>query len=231
MFEIKQFRYSADNLSYVVRSESSVLAIDGGAVGEILAYVADCGCALDFVTITHDHPDHTVGNHRLLSRTEATYLDHKELGARGHFSLGNKEIRVIPTPGHTEDSVIFNVEGALITGDTLFNGTVGNCFSFDLHAFLDSIKNIMKYPSETLVYPGHDYVADSMEYARSLDPDNPAINTYLSQYNPSCVVSTLGEELKMNPFLRFNDPEIIAMLKDRGLPHDTEFERWQSLME
>lgn len=231
MFEIRQFRYSNDNFSYVIREKNSFLAIDGGAVNEILAYVADCGGELDYVTITHDHPDHTVGNYRLLTRSNATFLDHRDLVKRGRFHLGDGQISIIPTPGHTMDSVVYHVGKSLITGDTLFNGTVGNCFSFDLHAFLASIKTIMNFPKITRIYAGHDYVLEAMDYARSLEPANVDIDAYLSRYDKRHVYSTLDDELAVNPFLRFNQPEMVKMLRARDLPHATEFERWQSLME
>ncbi len=46
----------------------------------------------------------------------------------------------------------------------------------------------------------------------------------------NCVCSLLRDEFKVNPYMRFNDPKIIEILKKRGLPVDTEWERWQSLM-
>ncbi len=47
----------------------------------------------------------------------------------GRIVIDDFEIEVLDTPGHTDDSLSFSVDGCLITGDTLFNGTVGNCFS------------------------------------------------------------------------------------------------------
>jgi len=44
------------------------------------------------------------------------------------------------------------------------------------------------------------------------------------------VFSTLQEELKVNPYLKFNDSRIIAVLEKKGLPVDTEYRRWESLM-
>ncbi len=44
------------------------------------------------------------------------------------------------------------------------------------------------------------------------------------------LVSTLGWEKKVNPFIRFNQPCIISMLKSRGLPAETEYERFSSML-
>jgi hydroxyacylglutathione hydrolase len=118
----------------------------------------------------------------------------------------------------------------MVTGDTLFNGTVGNCFSGDLKGFYHSIKHLLSFPDETIVYAGHDYVTDSMVVAKRLEPENPDIDRFLTDYRPEHVLSTLAEERKINPYLRFNEPEIIAFLKQQGLPVGTEFERWESIM-
>ena len=134
------------------------------------------------------------------------------------------------TPGHTNDSVTFHFGNILITGDTLFNGKAGRCFSGDLKGFYRSVKLLMDFPGETIIYAGHDYVEEYMEFARGLEPDNTHIDRFLEKYGPAHVYSTLDEEFKINPFLRFNEPRIVSFLKDRGLPVSTEYERWESLM-
>ena len=134
------------------------------------------------------------------------------------------------TPGHTEDSVIFATDECLITGDTLFNGTVGNCFSGDLKAFYRSILLLMSYPGSTRIYAGHDYVAASLAFARQLTPNNRAIDAYADRYDKNHVVSSLDDERAVNPYLRFNDPEIIHLLESEGLPTETEYQRWEGIM-
>ena len=63
-----------------------------------------------------------------------------------------------------------------------------------------------------------------------LEPENRDLDAYMSNYEPDCVRSLLRDEFKVNPYMRFNDPKLIEILKKRGLPVDTEWERWQSLM-
>jgi hydroxyacylglutathione hydrolase len=144
--------------------------------------------------------------------------------------LEKEPIEVISTPGHTLDSVTFHASGRIITGDTLFNGTVGNCFSGDLAAFLASVKKLMALPENTVVYAGHDYVEYAMAFARIIEPDNPEIESYLKARDPNHVRSTLGQEMRVNPYLRFNDPQMIRILEKRGLPVATENERWNAIM-
>ncbi len=227
---IKQFRYSADNFGYLVYSGKSAMAIDAGAVDAILDFVAANSLDLEFVTNTHMHPDHTMGTDAVLKRSGAEYIQNSTLRADGQAVLGDKTINIYHTPGHKKDSVVFHVDGALITGDTLFNGTIGNCFSGDMDGFFDSIKLLLEFPGETLVYAGHDYVRESLDFARMLEPGNEAIDRFLAKYDPGHVVSTMDEENRINPYLRFNEPSMARMLESRGLPAGSEKERWFSLM-
>jgi hydroxyacylglutathione hydrolase len=69
-----------------------------------------------------------------------------------------------------------------------------------------------------------------MEFIKGFEPNNEHVGEFLGKYDPTRVCSTIGEEMKLNPFLRFNQPEITALLKERGLPVDNEIDRWKSMM-
>lgn len=230
MLKVKQFRYGADNLGYLVYGTESGMAVDGGAADGILAFLGDHRLSLKYVTNTHNHQDHTSGNDLLLAATNARLLSGVELRDGGRIGLDGGSIHIIHTPGHTEDSRCFSFDKFLLGGDTLFNGTIGNCFSGDLEGFYHSIRKLMELPDETVVYAGHDYVKASISFARRLEPGNRAIGAFLRRYNPKHVFSTLAEERKINPYLRFNDPAIVDLLAKLRLPRETEWERWQSLM-
>ncbi|MBC2710339.1 MAG: hydroxyacylglutathione hydrolase [Desulfosarcina sp.] len=228
--KIKQFFYGGNNLGYLLHTGTCALAIDGGAVDGILSFVRKNGLTLAQVTNTHGHGDHTTGTRQLAKASGAVHLDHHRF-ANGHtIDLDGEMVTVRLTPGHTPDSVIFAADNFLVTGDTLFNGTVGNCFSGDLKAFYRSILLLMGYPGTTRIYAGHDYVVASLAFARHLTPGNGAIDAYAARYDKNHVVSTLVDELAVNPYLRFNDPEIISLLESKGLPTDTEYQRWEGIM-
>ena len=228
--KIKQFFYGGDNLGYLLYTGTCALAIDGGAVDEILSFVRENGLTLAQVTNTHGHGDHTTGTGQLANAAGAVHLDHRRF-ADGHtIDLDGERVTVRLTPGHTMDSVIFAADDFLVTGDTLFNFTVGNCFSGDLKAFYRSILLLMSYPGTTRIYAGHDYIAASLAFARHLTPDNRAIDACAARYDKNHVVSTLDDELAVNPYLRFNDPEIISLIKSEELPTDTEYQRWEGIM-
>ncbi|MFH1155942.1 MAG: MBL fold metallo-hydrolase [Pseudomonadota bacterium] len=228
--KVKQFRYSADNLGYLVYGARNAVAVDAGAVDEMTAFAETSGLTITVVTNTHAHFDHVSGNHRMVDATGAQFLDPGHVLAAGGLEIDTGVIKVFHTPGHTDDSVTFKAGDSLITGDTLFNGTVGNCFSGDMKRFLASLSFLLTFPPGIRIYAGHDYVRESMAFARSLEPGNPAIDAFLAGHDPWHVVSTLAEEIKVNPYLRFNDPAMIRLLKLRGLPVESEYDRWTSIM-
>ena len=230
MLKVKQFRYGADNLGYLIYGTESGKAVDGGDVDGILAFLVGHRLTLKYVANTHDHQDHTSGNEALLAATHAHLLSGAVLTDGGQIALDRGKIRIIHTPGHTEDSRSFYTGTSLLAGDTLFNGTIGNCFSGDLEGFYRSIRKLMELPDETVVYAGHDYVKSSLAFARRLEPGNRAIGAFLRRYDPKHVFSTLAEERKINPYLRFNEPAIVDLLAKLRLPRETEWDRWQSLM-
>jgi len=199
-------------------------------VNEIMAFVRQKNLTLETVTNTHGHGDHTTGTRKLAKAAEAAHLDHRRFADGDALVLGGETVTVRLTPGHTADSVVFATDGCLVTGDTLFNGTVGNCFSGDLKAFYRSILLLMDYPGTTRVYAGHDYVAASLAFARHLTPESRAIDAYADRYDKNHVASTLDDERAVNPYLRFNDPEIIRLLESKGLPTETEYQRWEGIM-
>lgn len=228
---IRQVKYSKDNLGYLVYSASEGIAIDAGGVEEILYFSNQNQIRIKYISNTHSHQDHTLGNTALLKQTGAEFIDTKKIHSDLIFKLDQEVLKVIPTPGHTEDSVTFIGDTFMVTGDTLFNGTIGNCFTGDLDTFFSSLKRLMAFPGKFKIYGGHDYVLESMEVARRIEEDNPCIEEYLEKYDPQLIVSTLDDELRANPYLRFNAPSMINILQKRNLPANTEFERFKSIMD
>ena len=227
---IRQFRYGADNLAYLICGKTAAIAVDPGAVEDMLGYMNQSGLTLQTVVNTHTHPDHTTGNKALLRQSRAAYRDMASLLEESSLELEGNRIAVHHTPGHTEDSVVFQVDRSLLTGDTLFTGKAGRCFTGNLARFLESIKKIMAFPEDTVIYGGHDYVIEYMETAKAIEPHNTAIEDFLKTYTPDHVCSTLADEYRINPTLRFNTDSLIHVLKERGLATATEYERWQSVM-
>ena len=229
--KIEQFRYANDNLGYLLYHQGIGMAVDGGAVDSIIKFSQEKSIQIKYVSNTHAHHDHTPGNKPLLEKTGAQFIDCKTVQSDQNIGLGNETVLLFPTPGHTHDSITFYAQDFLVTGDTLFNGTVGNCFSGDLDGFFHSLKRLLNYPGNTKVYAGHDYVLESLDVARSIEPENKLIDAYQRRYDPDHVVSTLKDELEVNPYVRFNAQGILERLEAAGFQTESEYDRFHAMME
>lgn len=225
---IIQFRYDSDNLGYLIHDGKEAIAIDPGDPGFLRDYIREEGLHLKEIRNTHSHFDHTLGNRKLAAETGAPIVD--STGA-DPFSVGEEMIEVILTPGHTRDSVSFRSDGWVITGDTLFIANVGNCLPGLVRTFRDSLARLIELPEETIIYPGHDYTLRSIRRAQEIEMDNMDIKRFQESYNPPPIVSTIGDEKRINPYLRTDAPAVIAYLEEKSKPTATVFERFQSFME
>jgi len=228
---LRQFRYGDDaNLAYLVFSGTEAAAIDGGAAGEILDFVKKNGLELRYVLNTHEHHDHVPGNGQLLKESRAELIKPLKLCELKTLKLGFDLLEVFPTPGHSDDSIILSFDDCLITGDSLFNGTVGNCYTQDYETYFSSLKRILGYPPQTRIFAGHDLVDYALGVAESIEPDNKAIAEYRAGYSADFVVTTLEQEMAVNPFIRFDDPALDSFRGGLGMPLDTPYRKWRAMM-
>ena len=159
------------NLVYLLVDEASgeALVVDSGwETRPILEAAARDGSKIRYVAATHGHFDHTGTLHELAEMCGAEVLVHenstleadRRLRDKDEILLGRGNLKVLYTPGHTEDSICLYDGKNLFTGDTLFIGGWGRT---DLPGgsaekiFRSLHDSIMKLPPTTVVYPGHDY--------------------------------------------------------------------------
>lgn len=140
--------------------------IDPGPLDEAhLGRVAALG-PVALVLLTHRHPDHAEGAQRFAEMTGAPVLDRAYFPDEG-ARVG--PVTVLPTPGHSSDSVCFVVMGdepAVLTGDTILGrGTTVVAYpDGDLGDYLDSLQRLQRL-GELTVLPGHGPVRPSIRAA------------------------------------------------------------------
>jgi len=185
---------------------------------------------------THEHLDHTAGNAEVVQATGASVLAHagaaRLIGGvdrgltRGDVVKIGKtvELEVLDTPGHTRAHVCLLARGdapALFCGDTLFNAGAGNCHNGGDPGLLYEtfVNQLAQLPDATRVYPGHEYLARNLAFTIDREPNNAdAAGTYATaraQEPASARITTLAEEKRINAFLRLQNPEIIARLREK----------------
>jgi hydroxyacylglutathione hydrolase len=244
-------RGGGDNFAYVVgcSSQRKVAVVDPVSPHSILEYCRQKNLEIVYVLNTHGHPDHTSGNEVLTHATGAKILAHpadrildvsEPLKDGDGIKVGKINIQVIHTPGHTMGSLCFKINNKLITGDTLFLAGAGNTrFGGAVEDLFDTFeKKIMPLSSRTVVHPGHDYAENNLRFARTVEPDNPSIDAKLKELkealrNGTILKSTIGQERKYNPFLRYREPGLVESLKSEKpeLPLDNPFEVFRLIRE
>ncbi len=130
--------------------------------------IQELGLTLRYTLETHVHADHITGSGRLREKFGSMVLVHENTRTKcadvfikdgDALPLGNKKIRVLFTPGHTNNHVSLFVPGAVLTGDSLLIRGCGRTDfdSGDAGELYDSItRKLFLLPDHTLVYPGHE---------------------------------------------------------------------------
>jgi glyoxylase-like metal-dependent hydrolase (beta-lactamase superfamily II) len=157
------------NFVYLVVEERSreALVVDSGwETQPIVKAAGEAGASVKFAVATHEHFDHVSTLRDLASTLGAEVVAHEDSPLRcdrrvvdgQDLLLGGKGVRVLHTPGHTEDSVCLYDGRHVFTGDTLFVGAIGRFAREKARAIYDSLHNvILKLPAPTTMFPGHDY--------------------------------------------------------------------------
>lgn len=138
--------------------------LDEAHLQAVAAAAAQRGIDVEVVLLTHRHLDHEEGADRLAELVGAPVrsVERGTLGADEVVRAGGLEVRVVPTPGHTSDSVCFLLpaESTLLTGDTVLGRgtTVVAWPDGQLAPYLDSLERLRRLVDEAgvrVLLPGH----------------------------------------------------------------------------
>ena len=184
-------------------------------VDRLLREADRLGVTIAKALITHGHHDHVEGVGALVARTGATVVINAreidrvrgalaELGAAGAdaavietiadrqtVAIGRRGLRALETRGHTVGGTCYLGDGYVITGDVMFVGGCGRTDfpGGDTAEMWRSLQRLAALPEETRVYPGHNY--------------------------GTTPTSTIGREIRENPYLRCASFEEFRALRER----------------
>lgn len=188
-----------DNLIYIIEDIATAQAavVDPAwDVGAIRNLAQSLKLDIKKILITHCHTDHINGIDELLRHTDAElHLLKAEyrfwraqcyqptLHAGGDvIQLGQTEISILHTPGHTPGSACFHIGDDLLAGDTLFVFGCGHCrlMGSDPETLFHTLQDMKRLlPPSTIIHPGHWYATQK-----------------------TC---TMAEQVEGNPFLHFEN--------------------------
>ncbi|MEU6007289.1 MBL fold metallo-hydrolase [Streptomyces sp. NPDC047453] len=173
--------------TWIVSEPDSDLAVvvdpgplNEGHLAQVVATAEEAGKRIALTLLTHGHPDHAEGAARFaeLTRTRVRALDpalrlgDEGLGAGDVIKVGGLELRVVPTPGHTADSLCFHLpsDRAVLTGDTILGRgtTVVAHPDGRLGDYLDSLRRLRSLTVDDGVHtvlPGHGPVLEDAQGA------------------------------------------------------------------
>ncbi len=162
--------FSTENLAnvYVVADDrGNGVIIDPAYIDkELLEIIENEEIDLKAVLITHRHESHTAGLGTLEKiYSFDTYAASGEINGimtrtvrdKERIRIGDLDIEAMLVPGHSIDSIVYRIDCAIFTGDTLFSGRVADTKGYiEKSLLLKSIRErLMTLPDATIVYPGH----------------------------------------------------------------------------
>lgn len=210
-----------DNYIWLYRRENlPVIVVDVAETDALLRYLTQYQLVPEAVLITHYHSDHTAGIAEFIRHfpqvpvygpAEAQAHGVTHIVESGQITTPYYQIQVLPTGGHTAGHLSFVVDGHLFCGDTLFSAGCGRVFTGDYEQMYQSLQRLKQLPESTLVCAAHEYTLSNLAFALTVMEDKSAVENQLKlvqtlrEKNQPSLPTTLGLEMKINPFLVAQD--------------------------
>ncbi|KAK7109975.1 probable hydrolase PNKD [Littorina saxatilis] len=231
-----------DNYAYLVtdRRTNTSVVIDPGHAEPVQVYLSGRNIMPDAVLVTHKHWDHSGGNKEMRQhypniRVYGSGSDHVHdithpLQAGETLEFGGLKFNTMITPGHTTGHMVYILDGSpygvgdsIFSGDLLFLAGCGRMFEGTAETMLHSLDQIYSLPNDTLIWPGHEYARENLEFSCHLEPENQTAKEKLKWVKSQrekrfCTCpSIVQEEKQYNPFLRTREesmPRVLGIVKD-----------------
>ncbi|WP_313740103.1 hydroxyacylglutathione hydrolase [Pseudomonas sp.] len=237
MIQIDALHAFSDNYIWLLQDTATqrCVVVDPGDDQPVAAWLdAHPDWRLTDILITHHHQDHVGGVEALKARTGARV--HGPAGERipgrdvalrdgDRVAVLDLTFEVIDVPGHTLGHIAFYSAQPqtplLFSGDTLFAGGCGRLFEGTPAQMHASLERLAALPRTTEVYCAHEYTLSNLRFAAAVEPDNAEVRQRLSEVEKLraqqriTLPSTLGLELRTNPFLRTAETSVKQKADER----------------
>ena len=225
----------SDNYIFLLHDPKQNIAavVDPAEAEPVLQKLQELGAELVAIFNTHHHIDHVGGNQQLIQRFGhvKVYGGEKDRGRipgqqvflqeGDHVQFADREAEVIFVPGHTRAHIAYyfapekaSETGDLFCGDTLFAGGCGRLLEGSPAQMVDSLSKLRSLPDNTRVWCAHEYTLKNLQFALTVDRDNPDLESRFASVkaarsrSEATVPSMLSLEKRTNPFLRWNQPAL-----------------------
>ena len=190
MFDVVALPAFSDNYLWLLFSATHAVVVDPGDAEVVERALAQRSLALAGILLTHHHDDHSGGAAALAAahgcavygpqRPDLPVVTHPVRDGDRLELLGTSFI-VLALPGHTRDHLGYWCEPAqaVFCGDTLFASGCGRLFEGTPAQMHASLQRLAALPPATRVYCAHEYTVANLRFAKSLAPDDAAIEAAL----------------------------------------------------
>ena len=228
-----------DNYSFVLYNDTlKSCVIDPADSNPILNFALENNLTIEDIFITHHHKDHTSGVKGILNafpevniHSPSAQIENTRFVLRDGDEVNSclNTFRIIKTPGHTLDHIIYYDEnnGVLFCGDTLFRLGCGRVFEGTLNEMFNSLKKINELCKNTIIYCGHEYTISNLNFLEKTLKKESAYLTVRNKINDDLnnkgksVPFLLEDEKQYNLFLNQNSKLGTIIKKELGF---TDFE-------
>jgi len=230
---------STNYIFLIYDSEQKIAAVVDPAIAEpVIACLKTLDLELVAIFNTHHHSDHVGGNKELLrlfpnlciygGEHDRTRIpgQHRFLQDGDRLEFLDRIIEILYVPGHTHGHIAYYFppvndtdSGELFCGDTLFAAGCGRLFEGTPEQMLDSLTRLRSLPDSTRVWCAHEYTLSNLEFALTVDTDNPILQKryqevkQLRHQGIPTIPSKIAIEKQTNPFLRCHLPQIQQISK------------------